>query len=303
MTKDGSKRDTTFDRLLTPKQVAQSLQVSEASVKRWCDKGIIAAQYTEGGHRRISVTRLLDYVRSSGRHLVHPELLGLPASLGQAGRQLDGLVEPLVTALIEGDEQQSRRLVLDLYLAEHALSSLCDRVLTRAFEIVGERWECGLTEVYQERRACEIMLRVLHELRLMVPPLPTDAPLALGGVVEGDSYQLATTMVELVLRDARWNAVSLGNNLPLETLAAALKTHRPRLFWLSCSRLVDEAEFLRGYRALYDEFGMDIAFVVGGRALTEPVRREMRYAAYCDNLQHLESFAQALRGSIRTPEI
>ena len=44
-------------------------------------------------------------------------------------------------------------------------------------------------------------------------------------------------------------------------------------------------------------FGLDVAFVVGGRALTEPIRQQMKYAAYCDNLQHLEAFAQTLLGS------
>ena len=34
--------------------------------------------------------------------------------------------------------------------------------------------------------------------------------------------------------------------------------------------------------------------VVGGRALTEEMRQQMKYATYCDNMQHLEGFAQTL---------
>ena len=41
---------------------------------------------------------------------------------------------------------------------------------------------------------------------------------------------------------------------------------------------------------------MDVAFVVGGRALTESIRQQMKFAAYCDNMQHLESFAQSHTG-------
>ena len=54
------------------------------------------------------------------------------------------------------------------------------------------------------------------------------------------------------------------------------------------------AAFLTGYRALQEEFGLEVAFVVGGRALTEKVRQEMKYSAFCDNMQHLEGFAQTL---------
>ena len=166
-----------------------------------------------------------------------------------------------------------------------------------AFEEIGNRWQCGDAEVYQERRACELTLRVLTELRALLPPPDQDAPLAIGGAVEGDQYNLATTMVELVLRDSKWNATSLGDNLPFETLAAAIAQQRPRLFWLSASHIADKRRFLEGYAKLYDEFGYNVAFAVGGRALTEEIRQQMKYAAFCDNLQHLEAFAQTLRGS------
>ena len=105
-------------------------------------------------------------------------------------------------------------------------------------------------------------------------------------------------MAELVLRDARWNATSLGDNLPFDTLAAAIKENRPRMFWLSCSHISDEAGFLEGYQRLYDEFGLSVAFAVGGRALTEGIRQQMKFAAYCDTMQHLEGFAQTLYEAI-----
>lgn len=101
-------------------------------------------------------------------------------------------------------------------------------------------------------------------------------------------------MAELVLRDAKWNAVSLGDNLPFETISAAIQTHRPKLFWLSCSYIVEQKEFLASYSELYEEYGMDVAFVVGGFALTDEIRRQMKYSAFCDNMQHLEGFAQTL---------
>ena len=78
-------------------------------------------------------------------------------------------------------------------------------------------------------------------------------------------------------------------------MEAAIKAHHPRLLWLSCSHIADPGAFLQGYNGLFEEFGTEVAFVVGGRALTEPVRRAMHYAAYCDNMQHLESVAQTLR--------
>jgi len=283
--------------LVTPKQVARAIQVSESSVKRWCDKGVIPTQYTAGGHRRIPMRGLLDFLRSSKQQLVRPEVLGLPATTGQTKRVIDRASGQLTEALIQADEEQTRQIVLDLYLAEHSISAICDKVIAKSFVEIGDRWQCGEAEVYQERVGCQLAMRVLHELRMLVPTPPGDAPIAIGGAIAGDQYDLATAMVELVLRDGKWNATSLGGNLPFSTLGPAIKQHRPRMFWISVSHLADESEFLSNYEKMYDEFGLDVAFVVGGRALTDEIRQQMKYAAFCDNLQHLETFAQTLRGT------
>lgn len=282
---------------LTPKQVSRAIQVSESSVKRWCDKGIIPTQYTAGGHRRIALSELVEFLRSSKYQLVRPEVLGLPATTGQTVWVIDRAAAHLTEALLSGDEEQCRQIILDLYLAEHCISSICDLVFARAFSDIGDRWQCGEAEVFQERHGCEVSLRVLHELRILIPPPPPGAPVAIGGTPEGDQYSLPTTMVELVLRDSKWNAVSLGTNLPFPTLRAAILQHRPRIFWLSVSHIKNEPEFIREYTELYDEFGLDVAFVVGGRAMTESIRQQIQYAAFCDNVRHLESFAQTIKNA------
>lgn len=284
--------------LITPKQVARAINVSESSVKRWCDKGIIPTQYTAGGHRRVTMAAIMEFVREGKHELVHPEALGLPATSGQSIRVVERARDQLADALLAGDESRCRQIATDLYLAEHSLAVICDDVFAAAFRDIGDRWSCGEAEVYQERRGCEITLRVLHELRALLPAPPDNAPLAIGGAASGDQYSLSTTMAELVLRDAKWNAVSLGDNLPFETIAAAIREHHPKLFWLSCSHISDEEVFLTGYGDLFDEYGTDVAIVVGGYALTDEIRRKMKYAAFCDNMQHFEGFVQTLRAAI-----
>ncbi|MDZ4850530.1 MAG: helix-turn-helix domain-containing protein [Pirellulaceae bacterium] len=281
--------------LLSPKQVARAFNVSESSVKRWCDSGQIPTQYTVGGHRRINLSTMIALVREGKHTLVHPEALGLPATSGQTIRVIDRAREQMTLALLEGEEARCRQLVIDLYLAEHSLSVICDGVLCASFADIGDRWSCGTAEIYQERRGCEIALHILKDLRSLIPSTPTGAPLAMGGSPAGDLYSLGTAMAELVLRDSRWNAVSLGDNLPFHTLSAAIRTNHPKLFWLSCTYIADEQAFLDGYRALYDEHSAEVAFVLGGFALSEEIRRKINYSAYCDNMQHLEGFSQTLR--------
>lgn len=281
--------------LLTPKQVARAIQVSESSVKRWCDRGVIPTQYTAGGHRRIPLGSLLEFLRDSKYELVEPEVLGLPAVSGQTHRVVERGERQFTAAIVRGDEAQARQILLDLYVAGHGLATIFDAIIAPTFVEVGHQWECGSVEVYQERMGCGIVMRLLQELRSLLPRVPDDAPVALGGSVEGDHYTLASTMVEVVLRQAGWNATSLGCNLPFATLAAALETHRPALFWLSVSHIPELDSFLDGYRDLYERYGEQSAFVVGGRALEGSVREQMRFAAYCDTMEHLEAVAGKLR--------
>jgi methanogenic corrinoid protein MtbC1 len=104
-------------------------------------------------------------------------------------------------------------------------------------------------------------------------------------------------MAEIVLRQNGWRAQSLGCRLPFSTLVAAVRDVRPQLFWLSVSHLEDADRFLTEYRAFYEEVRSEVAVVVGGRALTEPIRRQMEYSAYGDNMQHLEAFARTFKRS------
>lgn len=240
----------------------------------------------------------LEFLRAGNHQIIHPEALGLPPTSGKSTRVLSRAREQLTDALLEGDEGRCRQIAVDLYLAEHSLSAICDDVFAAAFRDIGERWSCGDAAVYQERRGCEITLHVLHELRGLLPKPDDSAPLAIGGAAAGDQYSLGTTMAELVLRDTNWNAISLGDNLPFETISIAIQQHRPKLVWLSCSFIADESTFLTAYQELYDEHSPNVAFVVGGFALTDSIRRQMQYSAFCDSMQHLEGFASTLRKAI-----
>ncbi len=282
--------------LLSPKQVAQALGVGESSVKRWCDLGKITAIRTSGGHRRLALADVLRFVRESDQPVVRPEILGLPPAR-ESERSLTRARRLLVDALLAGDESRSRRIVFDLYLAKHTLSVVCDEVVAAAFREIGELWSCQQAEVYQERRACEIMLRILHAFRDTQRGInPT--LVAIGGTPPGDAYAIPNAVVELVLREAGWQAESLGTSLPFDSLAAAVRSQRPRLLWLSVSHVRDEAEFLAGYRELHDTArALGTAMVVGGQALSRDLRHQMSYVSFCDTVRQLDDFARVFRGS------
>jgi len=102
-------------------------------------------------------------------------------------------------------------------------------------------------------------------------------------------------MAEIALREAGWRADSYGAGHPVATLMAAIRAVRPRLFWLSVSTITSVPDFLTAYAELHaTAVQCRVAVVVGGRALTEDIRRSMQYSAYGDTMRHLVSLARTL---------
>jgi excisionase family DNA binding protein len=281
--------------LLSPKQVARAIGVSESSLKRWCDTGRIPTARTAGGHRRMRLADVVRFVRDERQPLVAPEVLGLPAVTDGAQLGLRRGGDLLADALLAGHEEAARRLLFDLYLAGHSLSTLCDQVIAVALHEIGRRWECRTADVYQERHSCEIVQHVLAEFRRLIPP---DAPdwTALGATLTGDHYTLPCMMAELVLRDCGWSAASLGSSIPADSLASAVAGQAPRLFWLSVSHFDDENEFMARFAVVAAACkSAGTVLVVGGQKLTEPLRRRLDFTTHCDTMQQLESLALSLR--------
>lgn len=280
---------------LSPKQVAQAIGVSEASLKRWCDKGLIPSTRTAGGHRRILLSAVLEYIRESGNPLIEPRVLGLPSATGSGKMTLERSEDHFLSALEVGDLDSIRLVAVNLYLAGHRMCEIFDKAVTPAFHRIGERWAAGEMEIYQERRACEVFLRAVHELKSVLNAPAAHAPLAIGGTFEADPYSVPTTMAETSMSQVGWRAQSLGTMLPAETLAAAIAKHKPALFWLSVSTIESQPNFLSQFKVLAQSaMQHGCAIVVGGRALTKGVRKNMDYAAFGDTMRHLTSFAESL---------
>ncbi|MDZ4818646.1 MAG: DNA-binding protein [Planctomycetota bacterium] len=283
--------------LVSPRQAARAIDVSESSLKRWCDQGLIQTTRTAGGHRKIRLADIVQFARERGLSVGDPELLGLPpinqhSAPGSAG--LQSAVALLVQALLDGSELTARQVIFDLYLAKHPLSRIFDELIGLAFREIGERWACNQADVYQERRGCEITQRILIELRRL-QPVPPLTPLAIGGTIEGDNYSLPTAMCELVMRDLGFQTIPLGTSIPIASLVKAVQHLRPKVFWLSVSHIRDDIDFVTQFAELSEICGANgTALVVGGRALTEDLRQRMAYSAYGDTMQHLEGFAKTL---------
>lgn len=278
---------------LSPKQVAEALGVSESSMKRWCDKGIIETQRTPGGHRRISLPSIVKFIRDGDIPIVKPDLLGLPKEVTRKKTDIDSAADRMCDTLVEGEEDLFRSFGWALYAHGTPLHEIFDRGLAEAFRRIGDKWECHDVDVYQERRGTEITLRFLREIRSLQPKPDAHAPLAIGATLEHDIYNIPLAMCELILREHGWRAEQFGNNLPAQSIVNAIERERPRLVFISVSHIMDQQKFIADFKAVSEKCqSKAIALVVGGREMHKEVRRHLVYTAYSDNMAQLASFSR-----------
>jgi len=290
----------------SPKQIATSLNVSESSVKRWCDQGAIPTIRTVGGHRRITLTGLREFLQTTNRTLVDAKALGIDdAELAVVsaptvrrvpirGEGSEPTQQEFRAALASGDEARCMELLSQRIALGWSRAEAAEDLITDAMRGMGDAWDCGELEVYQERRSCTICTRLIYKLRMDMGAVPQQASIAIGAAPESDPYQLPTAMVELALRESGWNAINLGNDLPLDSLIQAVADYQPKLVWLSVTSVSDPSRFIQEQNKLADSLGDDVSLIVGGRALDDQLRPKLRYTAHCDGLRHLVELASIL---------
>ncbi|MDH5521306.1 MAG: excisionase family DNA-binding protein [Acidimicrobiia bacterium] len=252
--------------VLTPREFAEAIGVSESSVKRWVDNGEISATRTAGGHRRVSLGDAAQYIRQHGLRLVRPEILGLSEVAAFRGRKPAGrdLEDRLFECLRAGAEDEARGLLLGLYLEGESVAQIIDGPLRAAMARVGELWTREPSGVFWEHRATQITMHSLVRLRAL-QNVASDAAVAVGGAAPGDRYMLPSMAVATVLEAQGMRAVNLGADTPIATLALGVCDLDARLAWLSVSNASTPARLRAEVIDLLPEFAdRGTALVVGG---------------------------------------
>lgn len=283
--------------ILSPRELAEAVGVSESSIKRWADEGMVQVTRTAGGHRRIPVEEAIRFVRTSHLRLVKPEILGLSELAAVAGEPVAAAEEAdrLFGYLRAGEGARARGLLLSLYLNGRSVAEIADGPLRQAMERVGELWQRSPAGVFWEHRATDIAIQALSQLRALLPSPRPGALVAVGGAPAGDPYILPSLAVAAVLRDAGVAATNLGPETPVHALLQAVESLRPRVTWLSVSSADEPESLSRELRRLLEALeNRGATLVVGGRRRNRLTLPEHPRLLVCAATGELAAFVRGL---------
>jgi excisionase family DNA binding protein len=286
-------------------QVAEALGISVSSVKRWVEDGILPAHKTAGGHRKLLMADVIQLARQNGLPLRDPAAPSSTSKVSRA-REVDAsaLSEKLYGLLLHGDGDGARRIIRGVYAGGMPIETMGDSVIAPAMHRIGGDWEKGRIDVMHEHRASQLCEATLYELKAVLDARARrDPPVAVGGALEGDYSEIPSLLAQMVLLDVGWNAVNLGPNTPIASFQRAIVELKPQLIWLSASHAPSDATVWQKYTKFYKEAERaGVAVALGGRAITEPLRKQLPYTAFGDSLSHLAAFARTLLPPKRRPK-
>ena len=220
------------DDTLSPKEVAVAVGVSESSIKRWVDAGLIPVLRTAGGHRRIRRIDAIHFVREKGLRIARPDQFRpRDDAVVDPGRTLDGVY--LSRLLAQGEVVEAANLINAAYLSGLALPALFDGPVTESMALIGEAWLEGKRGIFVEHRATAAVVDIIAQLGTIQPQPSPDKPIALGGSPPNDPHIIPSQMAAAVFREHRWRTTNLGPRTPLYTFLDATEEEQPAVVWLA----------------------------------------------------------------------
>ncbi|HKZ78695.1 MAG TPA: helix-turn-helix domain-containing protein [Pyrinomonadaceae bacterium] len=254
---------------LTTREAARLLHVSEATVKRWADDGLLRPEKTVGGHRRFSIQAIARLRRERGldaHNQQQRKKVGATPTLSPA---------TLLELLLHGAESEAGAALIDSYLHGDSLATLFDYTITETMHQVGDLWFKGTITVADEHLATRVVLSALEKLRgIVVPAEPTGLKAICCGI-EGDLHEVPIHLAEMLLEKEGWEVLNLGPNTPLFALRDMVAQQRPQLVCIAAKRITDLDRLVIEYGQLRKVTEkIDALAVLGGEGVRDVTLRE-----------------------------
>ena len=293
---------TASEKTLTSKEAARLLGVSEASIKRWADIGLLPVLKTAGGHRRFRPEDIAIYLRNSvsGTHssICEQPKRQIQSRSKSAVPDRKELASLLYKTLVQGRSNDAAAILVRLHLNGSSVADLADQLLCPVMRTIGDLWQTGELSVAEEHFATQTALEALYTLRISLQTEKPSGRSAICCSIEGDFHELPVNLAAQSLEASGWRVFNLSTSTPLYSLAEAVKRFKPRLVCVASTILLTGLDrAVRDYtelRKACERCGTSI--VLGGRGFaSQELYQRFSPDLYAENFKQLENFVSRMK--------
>ncbi len=263
--------------IISTRQVAELLAVSEATVKRWADAGSLRCFRTPGGHRKFRMEDVSSFLRE-----FHYDSAGVIQSCAVPPPSQHPSDQPLITprespafdsesvvqfrnAALAGDADTLVSHIAQSRLRGFTLANIFDLAITPALVDIGDRWARGVLTVTQEHVSAETVIEALTRTK----PLIERGARRTGKVVLAcpgeEQHDIAVRMATLLAHGLGFQTVYVGARAPIADLSLMIAGEKPRFLVLSASAVVEPTTAASDLAALAEVArGAGTSVIAGG---------------------------------------
>ena len=272
---------------LSTQEVAGLFRVTETTVKRWADDGIIPCVKSPGGHRKFHLPDIIGFADKQG----YPISGTLEPPLNEAQMEqvrfaihtqnYHKVAEVLYDEALQADPDGVYQLLL--YLAKHnvKLSTLADEILRPPMVRIGDLWKEGKLPIEQEHRTSRAMTEAMVRLAPELHRKRENGLLAVCACLEGERHEIGLRSMAFALETEGWRVHYLGADTPYRSAADYVTRVKPRLLCVSYTAQEPDDAMRKGFamvsRAVHGAGGK---FLVGGYFVDNTTARDLS----CDHL-------------------
>jgi len=214
------------------------------------------------------IKRLMDQGHRPGKLIATPttELTALaPRRTKPPAAHTPAMAEELaeLLAMIKQHDAAAYQQAMQQRLARQGLQRFVQDTVAPLTQQVGERWEDGSFEVFEEHLFTELTKRLLRQA-ISTLPGGARAPRILLTSVPDEAHVLGLLMVELLFALEGAACIPLGTQMPLLEIGRAALAHRANIVALSFSGAFPQRQIPALLQQMRQIFPEDTALWVGG---------------------------------------
>lgn len=255
----------------TIKEIEERTGVAAATLRQWERRySFPRPQRSSGGYRLFSdddvasILQMQAFVANGVPPSRAAELVRQPVPEQPGGRTVADLAHDLSEALRSLDTSRAERVLSDAH-AVHTVEDVLLSVIAPAMVQIGELWHAGETNVATEHFASQFIQGRLRLLFAMMPRV-SGAKHVLVACAPGELHELGALIVAIMLTRQGFGVSYLGQDTPIEDLAAMIDDVPADAVFISAS-LPAALERLSEAGALLRSIAVPVIF--GGRAFAE----------------------------------
>ncbi len=281
----------------TTKEVARLCRISDATVKRWEDAGLLNSERTTGGHRRFRAEEIARFQREQclGQKQSHGGDSVFAFNNQNCENSLQTEVS-LFDLLLAGREEAVAEHLIAHHLDGRHPTEIFDEIVCPSMRKIGEMWFAGDLGIAQEHLATRTVQNAIYKLRNCLPISEPTGKLAICCALENEHHELPTHLAQITIENEGWEVLNFGANMPLYCLKEEIVKHLPDLVCISATIMNDLERLSRDYAELRDFTGKNkISVIVGGKIFYDDcIRKRFPAELYAESFADVAAFTRNL---------